>query len=166
MIVLIKLTRDFVAVVDEDDKDLLHDKWAASTIGKAVYAVRDIGGRKAKKRLLLHRVVAERMGLDLVGKVVDHINGDGLDNRRVNLRAVTRTENARNLTGKRANNTSGFMGVRFEPRYRHKWSASISDGRKQTIIGRFDTAEEANEARLAVERQMWGVQPRREAAHA
>jgi hypothetical protein len=166
MIAVFKLTKGFSAVVDNDDYDLSMLNWYAATIGNCVYAARDVGGRKAKKRVLLHRVIAERMGLDLTSSVVDHINGDGLDNRRCNLRAVTRAENARNLTGKRSNNTSGFMGVCYEPRYRHKWSASISEGLKRTIIGRFDTAEEANAARLVVEKQRWGVQPRREAAHA
>jgi hypothetical protein len=166
MTVEFDLTKGFSAVVDNEDYDLSMLNWWAAPIGNCVYVARDVGGRKAKKRVLLHRVIAERMGLDLTNNVVDHINGNGLDNRRCNLRAVTRAENAKNLTGRRSNNTSGFMGVCYEPRYRHKWSASIFEGSKKTIIGRFDTAEEANAARLAVEKQRWGIQPRREAAHA
>jgi len=163
----VSLTRGFVARVDDVDADLADHKWCASLVGTPAYAVRDVGGRQNKKRLLMHRVIAERMGLDLSsGKVVDHINGDCLDNRRCNLRAVTRMKNAHNLTGERSNNTSGYMGVSFDPRYRHKWVASIYLDYKKHIVGRFDSAEEANAARLAAEKKLWGVQPRRAEAHA
>jgi hypothetical protein len=167
MMLSVSLTQGFVARIDDVDADLSDHKWFASLVGTPAYAVRDVGGRLNKKRLLMHRVIAERMGLDLSGgKVVDHINGDCLDNRRCNLRAVTRMKNAHNLTGERSNNTSGYMGVSFDARYRRKWVASIYVDYKKHIVGRFDSAEEANVARLAAEKRLWGIEPRRAEAHA
>jgi len=163
---VITLTRGYVAKVDDCDADLADVKWSTLKTKKTAYAVRCVGGRKAKKTLLMHRIIAERMGLDLSDKVVDHMNGDGTDNRRCNLRTVTRLKNAHNLSGVRSNNTSGYMGVCYVPKYKKKWAASIYVNYVKTNIGRFDTAEEANEARLAVEAKLWGIQPRRAEAHA
>ena len=171
MTIYIEITRGKTATVDGCDADLLQHKWQCNVIGKTdtnrvCYASRWIGGRKDKQYVAMHRLIAERMGHDLTGMVVDHIDGDGLNNRRSNLRVVSRAENAKNLTGVRSNNTSGYMGVNYEPRYRNKWVATIYVNYKKHIVGRFPTAEEAHQARLVAERQLWGVQPRREAVHA
>lgn len=75
------------------------------------------------------------------GLDVDHIDGDGLNNQRSNLRVVTRRQNLRNQRRKAANATSQFLGVCWD-RSRQRWIASI-DGRH---IGRFydeDTAARA-----------------------
>lgn len=75
---------------------------------------------------------------------VDHVNGQGLDNRWTNLREATKTENAWN-TGIRSNNTSGFKGVSWS-KDRQKWVATITVNGKFRRIGRFDTIEEARAA--------------------
>lgn len=95
-----------------------------------------------------HRVVAERMngGPIQPGLVVDHINGDGLDNRRENLRIVTRSGNCQNVRGTKA--ASGYRGVTFDKR-RGKWLAWCGYQNRLINIGRFDSAEAANEAAKA-----------------
>jgi len=76
------------------------------------------------------------------GEIVDHINGDTLDNRKQNLRIATPLQNARNK--KRAkNNTSGFKGVEWDPR-RSKWRAAIVVQGRRRHLGHFDDAREAS----------------------
>lgn len=81
--------------------------------------------------------------------VVDHIDGDGLNNRRSNLRLVTRAQNNRKSNSVLPrHNKSGFRGVCLEKSSK-KWCAFIRTAdvnRKQTRIGRFKTAEEAARA--------------------
>lgn len=121
----IELTQGKFAVVsDEDYEDLSRYKWQVARCGAKrihLYAVRtdpSSGGR-----IFMHRQVA---GVD--GLLVDHINGDGLDNRRENLRPATYSENALNIhaqpktsTGVRSvfKNGKGFTAkpVRFGRRF-------------------------------------------------
>ena len=80
---------------------------------------------------------------------IDHINGDSLDNRIVNLRNISRQENQRNMKLSKAN-TSGVTGVVFD-RERKKWAAQIKVGRKNIHLGRFEDKEDAIKARKAAE---------------
>jgi len=87
---------------------------------------------------------AYRQGLN-EGLDTDHINGDGLDNRRENIRVSTKSQNQANRRNLQSNNTSGFKGVDF---HRGKWRAQIKvDGRK-IDLGSFDTPDEASGAYL------------------
>lgn len=70
------------------------------------------------------------------GQVIDHINGDGLDNRRTNLRFCTHSENHANER-KRRGGTSVFKGVSFDSN-RDKWSAKIMVNGETRNLGRFD----------------------------
>jgi hypothetical protein len=84
---------------------------------------------------------------------VDHINGNGLDNRRENLRVGTRAQNLAN-TGSRVG-TSRFKGVSF-CRRTGRWKAQITvDGRNQNL-GRYDTQEEAALVYNVAAKQTWG----------
>jgi hypothetical protein len=96
---LIELTRDKRAIVDSIDKDLAEKSWHAVPGHRSIrnytfYAAR----RKGNKHITLHRVVLERiLGRRLkVGEECDHIDGDGLNNRRYNLRLVDHRRNIRN----------------------------------------------------------------------
>ena len=94
----------------------------------------------------LHRFVlsAGNNGLD-----VDHINHNKLDNRKKNLRVCTRSENAYN---KAAHNQYGISGVqKLKRNLSKKYRANIIHDGKNTFLGYFDTAEEAEKARLAYE---------------
>lgn len=76
---------------------------------------------------------------------IDHINGDRSDNKITNLRIVDHAGNQRN-SGRAVNNTSGFRGVRWD-KTRGKWRAEIKINQKGILLGRFETIEEAKEAR-------------------
>jgi hypothetical protein len=76
--------------------------------------------------------------------LVDHANGNGLDNRRSNLRLATGTQNNANRR-LASNSTSGFKGVNLYKRT-GRWRAHIAIHRQQKHLGYFRTAEEAARA--------------------
>lgn len=82
--------------------------------------------------------------------VVDHIDRDGLNNTRENLRAVTMTENNRN-SRMRVTNTSGYRGVFAD---QNQWQAQIQVNGKRRHLGRFSTAEDAARAFDLVAREV------------
>ncbi len=87
------------------------------------------------KKVYMHRIILN----PTVGFEVDHINGNGFDNRRKNLRLCRRHQNAKNQ-GLKTTNTSGFKGV---SKHRKKWMAYIDVNYKRTYLGHFNTKEEA-----------------------
>ncbi|MBS4195368.1 HNH endonuclease [Lederbergia citri] len=132
----IPLTKGKVAIVDDVDYERFGEfKWHCVG-GK--YAARSVGGRKNKRMVYLHREVLEAEE----GQIVDHINGDKLDNRKSNLRIVTSAENLYN-TSIRSDNTSGYKGVVYVEDCNEKWEARIHKDGKKIILGRFETPEEA-----------------------
>jgi hypothetical protein len=151
------------ALVSHEDADLALLRWSASGSSHRTYLRRKEGGR-GSRTLLLHRVVAERMGDLPTKRDVDHINGNVLDNRRENLRVVSRAVNMRNFAGLRPNNTSGVVGVSFD-KSRGKWVANIKVNNQHVRLGRFETLEAAKAARLEAERRLWGIEPLRAEAH-
>jgi hypothetical protein len=99
-------------------------------MGKTWYAYRRIDGHVQE---FMHRTL---LGLERYdGQQVDHRNGNGLDNRRFNLRLSTKAENGRNR-GPNRNNTSGYKRVCWHAQ-RGKWLASIQLDRKQINLGLF-----------------------------
>jgi len=107
-------------------------------------------GVRGKGRDYVHREIVGAADAQLV----DHINGDRLDNRRENLRIVTAGQNCMN-SGLRSNNSSGTRGVHF-CKTRLRWVAQIKVGKKSLLLGRFQTQDEAVAARRAGERQHYG----------
>lgn len=89
----------------------------------------------------MHRVIMERiLGKDIPDKMqVDHINRNGLDNRRCNIRLVTHSQNLVN-PDKRIG-ISGFRGVRWD-KDRQKWRADIQFEGKKISLGRSLLKEE------------------------
>lgn len=136
----IQLTRGYVTVVDTIDSDFAKLKWFAYQSHGILYARRNSPNRKT---LHLHRVILIRMlGRDLAdSEYCDHINGDGLDNRRSNLRLATHAENECNQR-RHSNNTSGYKGVSLH-KATQKWRASISINGIRKHLGLFDTAQDA-----------------------
>lgn len=102
----------------------------------------------------MHRVIAERMGLDLSNEI-DHRDRDTLNNCRSNLRPATHTENCRNRNI-RSDNSSGVPGVYFH-KQKQKWEARIKISGKYKYLGAFKTLEEAKEARLKAEKEYYGA---------
>ena len=102
----IELSRGLFAIVDEDDFEFLRKfNWCAKPDGGTCYAItRDVDKVECK----MHRVVMKiPNGADIT---VDHINHNGLDNRKENLRIVTRSENQMNRR-KRSKKKNRFIGV-------------------------------------------------------
>lgn len=147
--VAIPLTQGKVAVVDANDAPaLLAYRWQAAKSKRTYYARRAVTVPPGRQRYIsMHRQI---MG-DPPGKEVDHENGDGLDNRRANLRVCTQAQNSRNKR-LHANNTSGFRGVR-RSKDTGVWIASIAG----TYLGSYDTAEEAARAYDTRAREMFGA---------
>ena len=79
-------------------------------------------------------------------QVVDHQDGNPLNNRFPNLRLTTESVNSRNKR-MRSNNTSGYVGVSWN-KQKSKWMAQITIDGKQKYLGYYDSPEEANQARL------------------
>lgn len=97
---------------------------------------------------LAHRIIWMWMYGELA-EVVDHINGDGRDNRISNIRSVSAFENMKN-TKLSSRNKTGCIGVSWEAD-RNKWKASIRDKGKNKLLGRFSDFREAWDARLLAE---------------
>jgi HNH endonuclease len=145
----IKLTQGKVALVDDADFEWLNQwKWYVHGFW---YAAR-MEARKGKRMVvLMHRKITNApFGMD-----VDHINGNGLDNRRENLRVCTHAENQRNTTRKRTTNKSGFKGVCWRM-VSQKWSADITLNSKQIHIGLFSDIQEAVRAYDAKAIELFG----------
>lgn len=117
-----------------------------------------ISVRKNTKRcyLIIHRLVASHFikNSDPINKIyVDHIDRNKFNNRESNLRWVTTLENSHNLS-KFKNNTSGYTGV-YKVKNEDKWFAQICINKKNTNLGRFNTFEEAKNARIEAEKKYY-----------
>lgn len=132
----IRLTKGYVAFVDDVDFDIISRyKWYYSEPG---YAHHRLG--KYGRVLPMHRLIMN----DPISLKIDHIDGNGLNNRRSNLRAATHAENLRNR-GRNKNNTSGFKGVHWH-RGACKWMAEISSDGKTKYLGLYSNIIEAAQA--------------------
>ena len=92
------------------------------------------------KRMLAHRLIY-MMFHGYLPEFVDHINGNGFDNRIENLREVTHSQNLMN-SKLRDTNKTGVKGVHWHKKSQ-KWYAVITTNKKQKHLGQFDTIEEA-----------------------
>jgi hypothetical protein len=126
----ITLTKGYVATVDDEDFECLSKfKWSTLTVpGKSPYA------KRTRRGILMHRVI---MGINDRRKV-DHINGDGLDNRRENLRVCTNSQNSQNMKPR----DGATKGLYFHKK-NLKWCAQIMQDRVKYHLGSFDTKEAA-----------------------
>ena len=138
----IPLTQGKVALVDDGDFEWLSKfKWHALKRGNVFYAGRSSPRDNGKKRMIImHR---EILGLKPGDPGVDHRDGNGLNNRRENLRRATKSQNAMNQQKTRG--TSRFKGVRWHKDCK-KWTAEIKFDGKKKHLGLFNTEEEAAKA--------------------
>ncbi len=86
-------------------------------------------------------------------QMIDHVDGDGLNNCRANLRPVTQSQNSANQ--RKVRGTSAFKGVSFD-KNRNMWAAEIGCGGKRFKLGRFKSETEAAAAYNAKAREVFG----------
>jgi HNH endonuclease/AP2 domain len=128
------------ALFDEQDRSLAEGAHWFNSMG---YVVRDVTGEQGQSiRLHFHREVMNAP----VGLVVDHINGNGLDNRRSNLRVVSHAVNGQNRTKLDSRNKTGFRGVVYRSDI-GKYVAYGAIKRKYVHLGSFTSITDA--ARVA-----------------
>lgn len=140
----IPLTRNRVALVDDEDfEELNKHKWTSSSHG---YAKRAIFG----KTVYMHREILGKVD----GLEVDHKNGNGLDNRKENLRRCSRMENVRNQRCTRGG-TSKYKGVSW-----HKivgmWRATIFKNGRHFQINHFKNEVDAAKAYDVTAKELYG----------
>jgi hypothetical protein len=137
----IALTQGKVALVDDADFEWLNQwKWYAYQNRQTYYAARQETVSKGKQRMVkMHRVILELE--DDNPTHVDHINHDGLDNQRSNIRIASVQQNALNRTDSK--------GVYWH-KQDERWIAQVEVSGKHFHIGSFDTEEEATYARSKV----------------
>lgn len=111
--------------------------WYQSRHPRGPYAVADVSQKKRRRHFRMHRLILDAP----TGVIVDHVNRNGLDNRRCNLRLCTNAQNQCNR-GRPKNNTSLYKGVSF-CRSTGRWSVKIQNLGEYIWIGRFETPEEA-----------------------
>lgn len=133
----------FTFIIDHNDLEMVKDFhwWSNNGYPRAI-----ISG----KRVLMHRYI-----LGVVDKrvIVDHINGDRSDNRRLNLRIVSHQQNSLNRkVGK--NNSSGVMGVKYNKEM-DKWQARLGSGGLY-YMGSYQNKKDAIVARLRKEIEIYG----------
>ena len=147
-IAYVTLTKGYEAVIDIADLDIVgNHNWCVTTGTQTMYAMRtDISGPRPKTVFMHRSIMNEPVGLD-----VDHVDCDGLNNKRENLRVATRTQNLQNQRLKNEN-TSGYKGVSWDKK-RKKWRAQIRINKKSKCLGRHRTAKEAHAAYCAASKK-------------
>ncbi len=148
----ILLTRGCVALVDDEDYEFLSKyKWHVTIRKRTAYAVRYSGtGRKDKSSIYMHQQI-----LDSNSTPVDHINGDGLDNRRENLRIAGYTGNTRNSRAKEGKKHSIYKGV-YRFRDNGNYFSSIWLSGKSKYLGTFGNEIDAAKAYDKAARENFG----------
>jgi hypothetical protein len=107
------------------------------------------------KNFMIHRLVAIAFIENAENnKYVDHKNNDKKNNNVNNLRWCTQQQNTQNASLPN-NNTSGVKGVYFNKKCK-KWQAQITINKKRIFIGRFETLEDAKDARQAKAKELFG----------
>lgn len=148
---VVALNAGYETIVDEIDIDLFTETWTAIPGARTAYVMRQpyLGSKEDLRIrgtiLLLHRaILARALGRELLhDEQGDHINGDGLDNRRCNLRAVSAALNLQNRPHRNARNKSGFRGVRWRSD-RHCWESNATFQGRHIFIGSFASAKAAD----------------------
>jgi hypothetical protein len=140
----IVLTQNKVSIVDDNMFELVgHLGWLAARNGKNWYASRFIQMNGRRKRVFLHQVIA---GYPLHNNEIDHIDGDGLNNLRSNIRIVSHRINMANRRERRDGLTSSrHVGVCWHSGAK-KWCSQIRISRnRKVLLGFFDQEQDAAE---------------------
>jgi len=143
----IELTKGYITLVDNKDFNWINQwKWHYNH----GYAMRKewLYNRKKYRTVYMHRLINDTES----ELETDHINRDKLDNRRKNLRSVSKSVNQSNK-GIQKNNTSGFTGIFFE-KQRNKWRIRLSMNKKRVNFGSFKDLESAVSCYKEIKKQI------------
>jgi hypothetical protein len=144
------LTKGAVAIINDEDYEIVSKyKWCVTKHGNSFCAQTNVRIDGKRKTLRMHQLIMEAKG----GQFVDHINGNGLDNRRENLRFCTNAQNQMNQ--RTTKNISGYKGVFWYPRY-NKWISKICYNKKEYFLGYFTDKIEAAKAYDAKAEELFG----------
>lgn len=139
----IQLTQGKVTFVDDEDYEYLSQfSWHTLNNGYTSYAVRKLSpkkGEKKRKVILMHREILGNDSCD----TVDHIDGNGLNNTKSNIRIATFSQNSAN--SKKTKGISKYKGVTWLKKNK-KWRAEITIKGKSKHLGCFTCEEDAAEA--------------------
>ena len=144
---LIQIKGYDVLIDDEDADRVLARNWFIKSRSRYVYF-----GFGRKDTELLHRFLLNIPFGD--SRLVDHCNGNTLDNRKANLRVANRSQNLQN-SKKRNDNTSGFKGVSWYPKC-NKYRAYICYNGKQIFLGLFNDPKEAHAKYCEAAKKIFG----------
>lgn len=139
--IAIGLTENNIALIDSEDLHIVNKYywtywiWDAKNTGYALAT--PLYGTGIKTRIKMHRLIMGVSG----SQTIDHINRNGLDNRKSNLRLCNSTENCRNQ-GLRKDNTSGYKGVKFV-KHSNGFQARIQVDKKRISLGVFKCCKAA-----------------------
>ena len=152
MVKEIPLTKEHVALVDDDDYVFLiqWDWYAKISSGNKLYAARSVNNKLKKGVITMHSVILPAPD----GMEPDHINGNGLDNRRRNLRPATHQQNMWNRKPV-SGSSSLFKGVSWHGPGQY-WKAYIKINDKQQHLGCFWSEEDAARAYNKAARELHG----------
>ena len=137
----IKLTKGYFAIVDDEDVELIANySWRAIPTRNTVYAKAYVrgSGRKNPQQVFMHRLIMNAPS----GVEVDHINGDGLDNRKENMRLCSHSQNLQNQRNDSSRGSSIYRGVSWSKKDK-KWVAQICKEYSNEILGYFKDEKEA-----------------------
>lgn len=144
----IPLTRGMVAIVDDDDFERINKhKWYACKKGKQ--SIRWYARRNSRAVYMHNEIMTPPHGME-----IDHINGNTLDNRKSNLRPVTRYQNSLN-TAVRSDSVTGVKGVGWHSR-RQQYRARITVNGNKMNLGWFNSLVDAITARKDAEQKHHG----------
>lgn len=131
--------KDYEALVDKDDFDTVSSFKGTWHLDNRGYIRRTINNKEE----LMHRVIMNPPD----NRVVDHINGNKLNNRKSNLRIIKKSENQQNVTSSKRIAETGFRGVSLEKRWaRTRYRARIAIHGKEYSLGYYDDEYEAQVA--------------------
>jgi len=142
---------DLEAWIDDEDLDKIAGfKWSPYTrkISDVIYAVTTVRENGLSLSVRMHRLILPDT------RMIDHINGNGLDNRKSNLRKASPTQNMAN-SRKRQGSTSRYKGVHWQTKA-SKWVAVIRYNRKHMYLGTFTDEIEAALTYDQAARQLFG----------
>lgn len=151
----IPLNNGYTVLVDDEDYDRVSQyKWYATIKTNTVYAQRnsrhDERPGQPRTMILLHRFIMDAQA----GVMVDHVDGNGLNCCRSNMRLCGRVENGQNQRLS-VRNRSGYKGVSWFSRS-GKWLATIGVNGKLRYIGLYERAEDAARAYDAKAKELFG----------